>query len=120
MVGKVNRICQPINISCHLHWNIHNGTTNSYLYFLNLIEKKNTQLLVEAIEIQHLLESCTIFILISFLWSFQEWVHISGKTIVPDALQIPYRFDFIRNDKTTTFLQSHQVCLCHIIFSDVR
>ena len=46
-------------------------TTNSYLYFLNLIEKKHTQFLVEAIEIQHLLESCTIFILMSFLWNFQ-------------------------------------------------
>ena len=120
LVGKVNRICQPISISCHLHRNVHNGTTNSYLYFLNLIEKKHTQFLVEAIEIQHLLESCTIFILMSFLWNFQEWVHISGKTIVPDALQISYRFGFIGNNKPTTFQQNHQVCLCHIMFHEVR
>ena len=76
---------------------------------VNLIEKKHTQLLVEAIEIQHLLESCTIFILMSFLWNFQEWVHISGNTIVPDALQIPYRFVFIGNNKPTTFQLRHEL-----------
>ena len=111
---------QPINISCHLHRNVHNGTTDSYLYFLNLIEKKHTQLLVETIEIQHLLESCSFFILMRFLRNFQERVHIGRKAIVPDALQIPYRFGFIRNDKSTTFQQSHQVCLCHIMFREVR
>ena len=56
----------------------------------------------------------------SFLWNFQEWVHISGKTIVPDALQISYRFGFIGNNKPTTFQQNHQVCLCHIMFHEVR
>ena len=69
---------------------------------------------------QHLLESCAIFILMSFLWNFQEWVHLSRKTIVPDALQIPYRFGFIRNDKPTTFQQSHQICLYHVVFREVR
>ena len=76
---------------------------------VNLIEKKHTQLLVEAIEIQHLLESCTIFILMSFLWSFQEWLHIGRKAIVPDALQIPYRIVFIGNNKPTTFQLSHEL-----------
>lgn len=55
-----------------------------------------------------------------FFWNFQEWVHISGKTIIPNTLQIPHRFGFIRNDKPTTFQQSHQVCLCHIMFREVR
>ena len=76
---------------------------------VNLIEKKHMQLLVEAIEIQHLLESCTIFILMSFLWSFQEWLHIGRKAIVPDALQISHRFVFIGNNKPTTFQQSHEL-----------
>lgn len=72
LVGKVNRICQPINVSSHLHWNIHYGTTNGYLNFLYLIEKKHTQLLVEAIEIQHLLESYTIFILMDSFGTFKN------------------------------------------------
>ncbi len=45
----------------------------------------------------------------SFLWSFQEWVNIGRKAIVPDALQIPYRFVFIGNNKPTTFQLSHEL-----------
>ena len=55
-----------------------------------------------------------------FFWNFQEWIHISRKTIVPDTLQISYRFGFIRNDKPTIFQQSHQIRLCHIMFCEVR
>ena len=42
------------------------------------------------------------------------------KAIIPDDLQIPYSIVFIGNNKPTTFQQSHQVCLWHIMFHEVR
>ena len=70
-IDKVATICHPKWVICHLTACIDYSTANSYFYLFNLIEDKQTLLLIKAIEHHNLIKGRIGLIAVLILWHLQ-------------------------------------------------
>ena len=115
-IGKMNFIRQPEIIARHFGGDVHDCLPDGYFNFLDFIQKKHTQFLVEPIQHHHLHERCSLLVQMFMLGRFQERVHVSGQSVVTDAFQIVFGFLLIADFQPSGTKKLHQFWRSRIRF----
>jgi len=95
---------------------VNNGTTDSYLYLLNLIEHQQSQMSIKAVHVQGLIERGTRLENMIFLRCCQKRIKISAESVIADMAKIILGSFCILYEKATGLQQWCQLCWWRIWF----
>ena len=107
---ETRRVGHPKGIPCLTARYVDNGTTDSYLNLLNLVEHQQAKMPVEAIHVQGLIESGSWFENMILLRCCQKRIEISTESVITDVAEIVFRPCHVLYMEATGLQQRYQLC----------
>ena len=88
---EARRVGHPKWIPCFTARYVDNGTTDGYLNLLNLVEHQQSQMPVETVHVQSLIEGGSGLEHMILLWCGQEGIKVCTESVVADVAEVVLR-----------------------------